>query len=606
MTTQNLRRREIVARTVSIPEALAEIPGGATIFVGTGAAEPAVLVDPVLDLAVERNWHLLFGYSLREAPRGDFRVPVASYFHVGRRQKAAFEKGIVDWIPTSFADIPELFRPGHIQVDAAIIQVSPSDQHGQFSLGVSVDITRAAVESARIVIAQINPYMPRTHGNSFLDYRKIHRFIQRGEPLAELAPRESSSPVEEEIARNVCSLIPDGSTLQLGFARIPRHLLSRMSEKKDLGIHSLLVSDWVMELLDNGTVTNNRKTWFPGKVVTSFALGSRRFYEYLNDSPVFEFLTADVVANPRNIRKNHQFISIMDAERMDLSGRFSSEESGFARRLGTFLTAGQLRASNARSILVLPSRNRKREPNILLELGSEHAVSGINSQVDRVVTEYGVAELWGCSLQKRALRLIPLMHPEDRQELWSFARNRRWFCEGFSVRPPEPAQTVHRISGPRELQVQTASVQDFDRILRFFHSMSESDRALRFFHHEVRLDDYVLGVLNNPRAVVFLAIRPMESGNRLLGVAECVRDPQAGGSQIALVTSGACRRQGIGRAMVQGMQNWACLQEQSALFAEVLASNTPMVQLLSACGWKSVAGSGSVQFLWCPEPGEDK
>jgi acyl-CoA hydrolase/GNAT superfamily N-acetyltransferase len=598
MTSLNLRRREIVSRTVTVTEALAAIPAGSTVFVGTGAGEPQALVDSLADLAARRSLRLLFGFSLRRPPRLASPVPVCSYLHVGYRQAVAMEEGLIDWTPVDFAQTPSMFARRRIPIDVAVVSVSPADAHGQFSLGTSVDITRAAVEAASLVIAQINPFVPRTHGQSFLDYRKINYFTQKEEPLPEVFEKKADTAVEEEIARNVVRVIPDGATLQLGFPRLPRQLLSRMSEKRDLGVHSLLISDWVMELLENGTVTNARKSWCPGKVVASCALGSRRFYDYLNDSPVFEFQTADVVADPQVIGRNPHFVSVLDAECIDLQGRANFANSPFSQRLSAFLGSSGTGAHEGQTVLVLPARDPAGRPSIRVQLDSEGTISHGRVLADTVVTEHGVAFLRGKSLQQRALQLIPLMHPDDRGTLWSVAVARRHFCPAYARRVPASVWTLAPPAGAdTSVTVRTAHIQDFEAARRFHYSLPEQDLNLRFFDHHMDLDAYLLGAFGNERAQLFFAVAAEADEETILGVAECHVEDASGAGEIALITHPQHRRRGVGRALVAALTAWATARGLSELRAEVLASNVPMLQTLRRCGWTGAPKDGSERFV---------
>ena len=598
MTQLNQRRREIVSRTVSVAEALSEIPAGSTVFVGTGAGEPQGLVDSIAELAVARSLRLLFGFSLRRPPRLASPVPVCSYLHVGYRQAVAMEDGLIDWTPVDLAQVPSLFSRRRIPIDVAIVSVSPADAHGQFSLGTSVDITRAAVEAASLVIAQINPYVPRIHGRSFLDYRKIRFFTQKEESLPEVFEKKIDTAIDDEIARNVIRVIPDGATLQLGFPRLPKQLLYRMSQKRDLGVHSLLISDWVMELLENGSVTNARKSWCPGKVVASCALGSRRFYDYLNDSPVFEFQTADVVADPQVIARNPGFVSVLDAESIDLQGRASFANSPYSQRLSAFLGSAQSAPVDGQTVLVLSSRDTAGRPSIRVQLDTEGSVSHGRPAADTVVTEHGVAFLRGRSLQQRALQLIPLMHPDDRGELWSVALARRHFCAGYAQRVPDAIRTLPHSPGAEKLvTVRTAHIQDFEDARRFHYSLPEMDLNLRFFDHSIDLDRYLLGAFGNVRAQLFFAVSTEAGEETILGVAECHVDPASGTGEIALITHPHHRRRGVGRSLVTALAAWAADRGVSSLSAEVLESNTPMILTLRRCGWTGVKQYGSERFV---------
>ena len=595
MTQPSQRRRELVSRTVTPAEALAAIPAGSTVFVGTGAGEPQSLVDQLATLAAGKGLRLLFGFSLRRPPRVPGPVPVCSYLHVGYRQAPAMEEGQVDWIPVELAHVPGMFARRQIPIDVALISVSPPDAHGQLSLGTSVDVTRAAVEAASLVIAQINPFVPRTHGLSFLDYRKVDLFTSREEPLPEVFEKRTDTVVEEEIARHVIGLIPDGATLQLGFPRVPRQLLFRMSERRDLGVHSLLISDWVMELVENGTVTNARKGFSPGKVTASCALGSRRFYDYLNDSPLFEFQGAEVVADPQVIARNPAFVSVLDAEAVDLQGRPSFRNSPYSRRLSAFLGASGGHPGDGLTVLVLPARNISGAPTIRLQLPPEEVAGHGCVAADCVVTEHGTAFLRGRTLQQRALQLIPVMHPDDRGQLWAAAVARRWFCPAYARRVPAGAWVRPAQEGAPVL-VRAAGIQDFEAARRFHVALPEKDLDLRFFAHRVDLDKYLLNVLNQDRARLFFAVEGIGDAERVLGVAEGHLHPETGIGELALIVSPDQRRRGVGRALVAAVAAWAAGHGATRLEAEVLASNTPMLQLLRAGGFSGTPKEGSELF----------
>ena len=601
MTQPSQRRREIVSRTVTPAEAVEAIPDGSTVFVGTGAGEPLGLVDLLATRAVAKGLRLLFGFSLRRPPRLVGPVPLSAYLHVGYRQAPAMEEGHVDWIPVELAHVPGMFEHRKIPIDVALISVSPADSHGQFSLGTSVDVTRAAVEAASLVIAQINPFVPRTHGQSFLDYRKIHLFTSREEPLPEVFEKRIDTPVEEEIARHVIRLIPDGATLQLGFPRVPRQLLYRMSERRELGVHSLLVSDWVMELLENGTVTNTRKGWSPGKVTASCALGSRRFYDYLNDSPLFEFQGVDVVADPQVIARNPAFVSVLDAEAVDLQGRTSFRNSPYSRRLSAFLGASGGHPGDGLTVLVLTARNLSGAPTIRLQLPPEEVAGHGCAAADCVVTEYGVAFLRGRSLQQRALQLIPVMHPEDRGPLWAAAVARRWFCPAYARREPQGAWSSPGPAGSSRpasssVTVRAAGIQDFEAARRFHFALPEQDLSLRFFDHHVDLDAYLLKILHQDQARLFFAVETRGDAETLLGVAEGHFDPEKKTGELALIVHPGHRRRGVGRALVAAVTAWTVGRGAHGLEAEVLNSNTPMILLLRSCGWRGTPKEGSELF----------
>lgn len=575
-------RREIVARTVSVSEAIEEIPDGSRVFIGAGAGEPLALADAVAARAAAKKLHLLFGFSLRRPPDIPAAgIPLCSYLHVGYRQASEMEKGGIEWIPSTAESAAGWIGTGRLAVDAALIQVHPGDAHGQYSLGTAVDFTKKAVEMAQCVIALVNPFVPRTHGQSFVEWRKIHRFVRREEPLPEVVSRSADAAVEEEIARNVIPLIPDGSTLQLGFPRVPRQLLSRLATRRDLGIHSLLVSDWVMELLENGNVTNARKGFAPGKVTASCALGSRRFYEYLHDSPAFDFQPADAVI--RFAARNPGFINIVDASGVDVLGRARFENSPVSRRLSAFLGVAPGTLPGMLTVAVLASRDAQGNPAIRAAFSDGDFPGRMDAWPDVVVTEYGAALLSGKTASQRALALIPLAHPDDRAELWDAALARRRIVGPW--KPSLHTETwVHADDSDPDILVRMALAVDFHDIVRFHVQLPPEDVRLRFFSGSTDPGAYWETAFFRENVFVFLAVERFGGQESLLGVAEC--GVENGMGEIALVVHPQHRRRGVGKRLMRALEAWAD-GKSLVLRASVLPENVSMLRLLGP-SWREV------------------
>ena len=342
-------------------------------------------------------------------------------FFVGKSSRELVNQGLADYVPVFLSDIPTLFRRGEQPLDAVIIQVSPPDRHGNCSLGVSVEATLAACEVAPLIIAQINPQMPRTHGDAMIPLKRIDYAIEIDSPIAEHKPKEFAD-VHRQIGQQVAELIRDGDCLQMGIGAIPDAALAALHGHKHLGIHTEMFSNGVLPLIESGVIDNSRKVIQPGKIVTSFAMGDRAFYDYVDDNTQVMFLDVGYVNSPAVIRKNPQTVSINSAIQIDLGGQVCSDSignkiySGFGGQVD-FVTGARL-SVNGRSIIALPSTARGgKESRIAAQLAPGAGVVTSRAQVDYVVTEFGIAKLSGSSLRERAQQLINIAHPDFRDQL---------------------------------------------------------------------------------------------------------------------------------------------------------------------------------------------
>lgn len=342
-------------------------------------------------------------------------------FFVGKSSRELVNQGLADYVPVFLSDIPTLFRRGEQPLDAAIIQVSPPDRHGNCSLGVSVEATLAACEVAPLIIAQINPQMPRTHGDAMIPLKRIDYAVEIDSPIAEHKPK-AFSDVHRQIGQQVAELVRDGDCLQMGIGAIPDAALAALHGHSHLGIHTEMFSNGVLPLIEAGVIDNSRKVIQPGKIVTSFAMGDRAFYDYVHDNTQVLFLDVGYVNSPAVIRKNPQTVSINSAIQIDLSGQVCSDSignkiySGFGGQVD-FVTGARL-SVNGRSIIALPSTaSGGKESRITAQLAPGAGVVTSRAQVDYVVTEFGVAKLSGSSLRERAQQLINIAHPDFRDQL---------------------------------------------------------------------------------------------------------------------------------------------------------------------------------------------
>lgn len=395
------------------------------------AATPTVLLEALAQHAATLQNVTLMQLHLEHAesvaaPELDGKLRNRCYF-AGKATRALINEGRADYVPMFLSEIPKLFRRREQRVDTALIQVSSPDQHGNCSLGISVEATAAACDVANTIIAHINPNMPRTHGDSFINLRDIDFAYEEATPLITLNPREFDA-AERRIGEIVASRINDGDCLQMGIGAIPDAALHCMTDRKDLGVHTEMFSDGVLKLVEAGVITNANKKVSRGKIVTGFVMGSERLYRFVDDNPEVAFLDIEFVNNPLVIAKNPQVTSINSAIQIDLTGQVCADSMGHKIYSGVGgqvdFVMGATYSQNGKSIIALPSTAKKGSlSRIVPALEQGAGVVTTRAAVDYVVTEYGIAELRGRSLTERARDLINIAHPDFREELAREARD---------------------------------------------------------------------------------------------------------------------------------------------------------------------------------------
>jgi acyl-CoA hydrolase len=422
-------------RTVTAEEAVAHVRSGDRVFVQGAAATPQVLLRALVARAPELS-DVEIVHMHANGPAPHVAPDMAGHFRhralfIGANTREAVNEGRADFVPVFLSDIPGLFTTGVLPLDVALIHVSPPDQHGFCSLGTSVDCTRAAVESARLVIAQVNPRMPRTLGDSFVNLDRISLLVEVDEPLLVHAS-EPISEVERQIGANVADLVEDGATLQLGIGGIPNAALAAMHHKKDLGVHTEMFSDGLLELVRAGVVTGAAKSLHVGKIVTTFLMGSQRLYEWVDDNPMIDMYPVDYTNDTSIIRRNTLMTAINSALEVDLTGQVCADSIGTRLFSGVggqmdFMRGAAL-SPGGKAIIALPSTARGGTlTRIVPTLVPGAGVTTTRAHVQYIVTEYGVAFLHGKSVRERAAALINIAHPNFRDELTSWARKENYF-----------------------------------------------------------------------------------------------------------------------------------------------------------------------------------
>ncbi len=425
---------------VSAEEAVSVIRSGDRVWIHPGCAVPEVLAEAMVaryeEIENVEVVHLLgvgAANYVRPEMHGHFRHN--AYF-IGKNVRKAVWEGRADFTPIFLSEIPQLLLSGQSPIDVALIQVSPPDEHGFCSFGVGVDCTKAATEVAKIVIAQLNPNMPRTLGDSFIHLSRIDYCVETEVPLWELPQLEGDETPEElamyaKIGQYVASLVEDGSTLQLGIGRIPDAVVQFLVDRKHLGVHSEMVSDGIIPLVEKGVITNERKTLLPGKIVTSFVLGTNKIFNFIDNNPLMEFRPTNFTNDPFTIARNRKMIAINSAIEVDLTGQVCADSMGYKFFSGfggqVDFIRGAAKSEGGKPVIALPSTAKDGTiSRISTRLHEGAGVTTSRGDVHYVATEYGIVNLHGKTVRERSKLLISIAHPAFRDELEAFARKQKY------------------------------------------------------------------------------------------------------------------------------------------------------------------------------------
>ncbi len=417
-------------KVTTVNEALTVIESGNRLYIGGGAGVPITLTRGLTACAshlhdVELTHILTFAEAPYVAPdyQNNFRV---NALFIGHNVRQAVHDGRADFTPVFLSEIPNLFRNGILPIDVALISVSPPDEHGFCSFGVEVGATKPAAESAHIIIAEVNRQMPRTLGDSFIHFSRLHHIIEVDYPIPE-APQGGSSEEHLKIGQNIAELIPNGATLQMGIGSIPDAVLKALTHHKDLGIHTELFSDGVIDLVERGIITCAQKNFHPGKIIAGFLFGTKRLYDFIHNNPLIELHPTDYVNDPFNIARNDKMVAINSALQIDLTGQICADSIGprFYSGVGGQIDfiRGAARSAGGLPIIACPSTAAKGKISRIVPMLNEGAgVVTTRNHVHYVITELGVASLYGKTIRQRVQELINISHPKFRDELTHSAK----------------------------------------------------------------------------------------------------------------------------------------------------------------------------------------
>ena len=411
-------------RAVSAEQAVALVTSGMKVFIHGAAATPTPLIDALakrtdIESVTTYHMHLEGKIAIAEPELAASFHPVSLFTGASLRQ--AVNEGRADHVPIFLSDIPTLFTSGRVKLDVALLQLSPPDKHGYCTLGTSADVAVAASRSAKMIVAEINDQMPRTHGNTLVHMTQVTAFVHTNRPLpAHAAPAPTDA--ESAIGGHIAPLVPDGATLQMGIGAIPDAVLARLFHKRDLGVHTEMFSDRMIDLVEAGAITNRKKRVHPGRITTSFCVGSRRVYDFVDDNPFVEFYAADHTNDTAVIRKNHNVVAVNSAIEVDLSGQVVADSIGFRMFSGIggqmdFMRGAALSPGGV-PVIALPSTTSDGKiSRIVCSIKPGAGVVTTRGHIHWVVTEFGAVNLWGKSLRERAEALVSIAHPDFRAEL---------------------------------------------------------------------------------------------------------------------------------------------------------------------------------------------
>ncbi len=414
-------------------QALRAVQSGMRVYIHPGCAEPEVLVEGLIARAPQvRDVEIVHLLTLGKA---DYVAPeMAPHFRhnamfIGANVRDAVNDGRADYTPIYLSEVENLFE-SQMPIDVALIQVSPPDEHGFCSFGVGIDTTLTAAKMARTVIAQVNPLMPRTYGDSFIHISEIDAIVEASRPLCEM-PREEISHLHRAIARNVSTLIEDGATLQLGIGGIPDAVLLELRDRKDLGVHTEMLSHNAIPLIESGAINGSRKTLHPRKVILSFVLGTKELFDYVHNNPAFEFHPCAYTNDPFVIAQNENMIAVNSTLQVDVTGQVCSDSigqylySGFGGQVD--FIRGARHSKGGKPIIAMPATAKNGSVSrIVPVLTPGSGVVASRGSIHYVVTEFGIAYLHGKSIRERAEELIGIAHPSFRGELYDYCRETRW------------------------------------------------------------------------------------------------------------------------------------------------------------------------------------
>ncbi|MCB2182787.1 MAG: GNAT family N-acetyltransferase [Desulfobulbaceae bacterium] len=594
---------------VTPKKALSNIRNGQRVFIGTGCGEPRLLVEALTkragELADVEIVHLLTkGDAPYASPKLADSFSVNSFF-IGQNVRGLIQEGMGSYTPMLLSDIPELFKSGKLPLDVVLIQVSEPDMLGKVSLGISVDIVKSAAENGSLVIAQVNKQMPWTYGDSRLDIYDLDLLVPTDMPLIE-RPSKPMNEVTRKIAQYITALVEDGSTIEFGLGRIPgigripAACLSFLHEKKDLGIHTELITDSVIDLVESGAITGSRKTTDQGKIVTSFCMGTQRLYDFVNENPLFSFRPTEYVNDQHIISRQHKMVAINMALEIDLTGQVCSDSHGdkFYSGIGgqVDFNRGAARSKGGKAIIVVSSTSENEQRSrIVTHLSPGAGVVTTRGEAHYIVSEFGVAFLHGKNIEERALALISIAHPKFREQLLREAIEAKYLSPEFSdvgdkfVVASEDMKTSLLLDDGTLINFRPIHPTDEHKMRNLLYNLSQETLYYRFMSQSTRfghaqIQNFVY--IDHRKDVAIVGTLPEVHGEKIVAVGRYYLDERTNRAEVAFIVHDNWQNRHIGSFLFRHLVTIAKRSGISGFTAEVLRENKRMQAIFNNAGFQ--------------------
>jgi acyl-CoA hydrolase/GNAT superfamily N-acetyltransferase len=605
-------RGEWKDKEISVEDAIKKIIPGNCVFIDSGCSKPQALTAELIKQS-ERLIDTEILHFLDAGPEKYFRKEKKedlfrhNAFFIGKILRDEINKGQADYTPIYASEIPEMLLSGQKYIDVALIQTTPPDSDGFCSFGINIDIVKPITQSASLTIAEINPQVPRTLGNSFIHMKEIDSFIYNDTPLLEFHFDEPDE-IAERIGQNLAKLVQNKSTIHVGFGDLPNAVLKNLMNRKDLGMHSHYITDNVIPLIENGVLTCRKKNYFPGKIITSFALGTKKLYNFIHNNPYIEFHPSDFVCDPRLIGKNKNMISINSARQIDLTGQINASAEGYSFYSGLGETIDFMRGAafskGGKPIIIIPSTTRDgRKSRIVSYLDVGAGVMLSRGDAHYVATEWGIAYLHGKSIRERALGLICIAHPKFRQQLLEEAKALKYVysdqilpCDeqGNICLYPRQYETYFKSKKKEKIMIRPVRTTDESLLKDLYYSLDERDRYLRFFEvkkvfthsktqYEVNIDYHNIFSIG--------AFVGDISNQKMIGNAAYYYNPSNNMAEFSFIVEKEWRGHGIGSFLLKHLILIAKENAIKGFYGSIHIQNKSTLYLIQRVGYIKVTPS---------------
>ena len=590
-------------KTGTAQAAMKLIQPGNTIFIGTGCGQPQHLIDALIQNAGHiPDAHIVRLLTMGAAPDVDKKLREKfkmNSFFIADNRRGVMERTIGDYTPIFMSEIPRQFETGRIPIDVALITVTPPDVNGLCSLGVSVDIVKSAAANARYVIAQVNSCMPRTFGDCFIHVDSIDMLVPHDGQIFEIpvpGPDKTLCRISQSIAR----LIDDGSTIECGIGLIPQALAESLRNKKDLGIHTEMFSDWIMDLIECGAITCAKKSINRGKIVASLCMGSQRLYNYIDNNPFFEFYPTGYVNDPYIIGQHEKMVAIHVGLEIDLTGQVCADSSGyqFYHDIGgqVDFIRGAARSRGGKAIIAMPSTAKAGQISRIVPALTEGAgIVTTRGDIHYVVTEYGTAYLHGKNIRKRCLDLINIAHPKFRNQLIRAAKAKKYIYEDQIElaweQVPYPVELEHYDTLYNGTQIFFRPVRPTDEpaLSKMLYSLGKKSIKTRYMTHTMTFEHKDVQQLTNidyRQDISIVGTIPGISGEKIVALAQYFLDPKTRAAEVAFIVQDEWQQKGMGTFLLDYITKIAEQRGVKCFYAKVLPINKPMLAVFCNSGYK--------------------